>query len=79
MADPAPSSLVAPTFGIGHRPVQEHEATLSARAALIGATLVATTSDNGRPAWLLTRWAFTREFARLGEVERLLDTMGAPR
>ncbi len=53
--------------------------TAAARAALLAGSLVQSTDDAGRTTFLLTRWAFTREFHDLGEVERVLDIMGAPR
>lgn len=56
----------------------KREATAKARAALIGAIVTPSHDDTGRPTWILSRWSLTRELARLDEVERLLDSMGAP-
>lgn len=56
----------------------KREATAKARAALIGAILTPSHDDTGRPTWILSRWSLTRELASLDEVERLLDSMGAP-
>lgn len=56
----------------------KRQATAQARAALLGAVLTPTHDDRGRPAWILSRWALCREFSDLGEVEKVLDVMGAP-
>jgi hypothetical protein len=53
-------------------------ATCQARAALVGATVVEIPSDDGRPELILSRWALTRAFSDLAELERTLDRMGAP-
>ena len=53
-------------------------ATCRARAALVGATVVEIPSDNGRPELILSRWALTRAFSDLAELEGTLDRMGAP-
>ena len=53
-------------------------ATAIARAALIGATLVESVDDAGRREWILSRWAYTRGFDDLKELECVLDRMGAP-
>lgn len=52
--------------------------TAKARAALVGATVVEIPSDDGRPELILSRWALTRAFRDLAELERTLDRMGAP-
>jgi len=51
--------------------------TAAARAALLAGSVVKSFDDAGRPVYILTRWAFTREFHDLDEVERVLDIMGA--
>jgi hypothetical protein len=51
--------------------------TAAARAALLAGSLAHGTDDAGRPVYILTRWAYTRHFHDLGEVERVLDIMGA--
>ena len=51
--------------------------TAAARAAMLAGSLVESVNDAGKPVFILTRWAFTREFHNLDEVERVLDIMGA--
>jgi hypothetical protein len=53
-------------------------ATCQARAALVGATLTEIPDDTGHPELILSRWALTRAFRDLAELERTLDRMGAP-
>ena len=53
-------------------------ATCKARAALLGATLTEIVNDAGQPELILSRWALTRAFSNLAELERILDRMGAP-
>lgn len=53
-------------------------ATCQARAALVGATVIEIPGDNGRPELILSRWALTRAFSDLAELERTLDRMEAP-
>lgn len=48
-------------------------ATCQARAALLGVTLRVLTDDKGRPEFIVTRWALTRSFPSLAEVEAWLD------
>lgn len=48
-------------------------ATLQARAALEGITLHRIDGDFGRPVYIATRWAMTKQFDGLGEVEIWLD------
>lgn len=50
-------------------------ATAKARAALIGATLVDIEGDDGRPEYICTKWALTKSFDNLDDVERLLARM----
>jgi hypothetical protein len=54
-------------------------ATCQARAALVGATVIEVLDDSGRPEFILSRWALTRAFGDLEELECTLDRMGAPR
>lgn len=55
-------------------------ATLQARAALAGVTLAAIENDFGRPAYVVTRWALTRQLDTLDAVEHWLDQLtGAAR
>lgn len=50
-------------------------ATLQARAALAGVTLAAIDDDTGRPAYVVTRWALTRQLDNLDAVERWIDQL----
>jgi hypothetical protein len=59
--------------------LDKRQATATARAALIGAILTTSHDDRGRPTWILSRWSLTREMSDIGDVERLLDRMGAPK
>lgn len=53
-------------------------ATLQARTALWGGSLTATDGDNGRPMFVVTRWALTRAFDSLDEVGDWLQRVGVP-
>ena len=48
-------------------------ATLTARCALAGVTLIETTDDRGRPAYVVSRWALTRQLATLDDLREWLD------
>lgn len=52
--------------------------TCAARAALLGVELRLIEGDDGRPLLIATRWALTRCFEELGEVERWLDKLEQP-
>lgn len=52
-------------------------ATCRARAALWGGTLLASEDDRGRPVFIISRWALTRAFADLDEVDDFLRKVGA--
>lgn len=54
-------------------------ATTKARCALWGAVMSVIEGDDGRPMILITRWALTRSFSDLDEVEQWLDRVGAKR
>lgn len=54
-------------------------ATVTARAALVGATLVEIPDDTGQLELILSKWALTRAFRDLDELDLTLDRMGAPR
>lgn len=56
----------------------KREATLTARACLIGAVVTPVKDDRGGPAWIISRWALTRELSTLDELDALLTRMGAP-
>jgi hypothetical protein len=47
-------------------------ATLQARCALSGVTLIPSQDDRGQPTAIATRWALTREFHSLQDVETWL-------
>ncbi len=53
----------------------ERLATAKARAALAGITLHAIEGDDGRPELIASRWALTKSFRDLEEVERWLSTV----
>lgn len=48
-------------------------ATARARAALAGVAVIESHDDRGHPTFIASRWALTREFASLDELERWLD------
>lgn len=56
----------------------KRQTTAQARAALAGITLHVVTGDDGRPEFIATRWALTKSFSDIGDVERWLDRVGAP-
>jgi hypothetical protein len=68
------SALAQPPATLGEN--EKRISTAAARAALLGGSLVHSLDDRGRPVYILTRWAYTREFQDLGAVERVLDVMG---
>lgn len=43
--------------------------TIRARCALLGIVLAVTEDDHGQPLYVATRWAMTRAFSSLTEVE----------
>ena len=49
-------------------------ATLTARAALAGVVLTATTDDHDNTVYVTTRWALTKTMPSLNAVEQWLDT-----
>ncbi|MEJ8850480.1 hypothetical protein [Variovorax rhizosphaerae] len=53
------------------------ESTLQARAALRGVVVIRSTTDNGRPCWIATRWALTKQLDSLLELSAWLDRVGA--
>lgn len=52
-------------------------ATARARAALAGIAVIESRDDHGRPTFIALRWALTREFASLDELETWLDQITA--
>lgn len=59
------------------QPAGKRLATAQARAALAGFTLTPIEADNGSPMFVISRWALTRSFGDLSEVEAFLDRVGA--
>lgn len=47
-------------------------ATLQARAALAGVTVWQSQGDHGRPSYIATKWALTKEFADLDALDTWL-------
>lgn len=50
-------------------------ATAKARAALLGATLIDIEGDGGQLQYIVTKWALTKAFDGLADVELLLTRM----
>ncbi len=55
------------------RPEWKREADLIARAALSGIRVHRSTTDDGRPSLIASKWALCREFTDLGEFGAWLD------
>lgn len=53
-------------------------ATARARCALWGGTLTVTEGDDGRPLFVISRWALCRQCVDLDEVDAFLRDVGAP-
>lgn len=53
-------------------------ATLKARAALAGVTLIPFETDDGRKAFVATRWFLTKQLDSVEQVEAFLRQIGAP-
>lgn len=53
-------------------------ATAQARCALWGGSLAALEGDDGRPMFVVTRWALSKQWTDLDEVEAFLQRVGAP-
>lgn len=51
----------------------KRQATAQARAALAGIKLHILTGDSGLPEYVATRWALTKSFSDIADVERWLD------
>jgi hypothetical protein len=51
-------------------------ATLQAKAALLGVSLVRSTDEHGREVFIVSKWAMTRELSSAHDVERLLGRIG---
>lgn len=49
--------------------------TLRARCALLGIVLTDTEDDHGKPLYVATRWAMTRAFASLKDLEDWLASI----
>lgn len=52
--------------------------TARARATLAGFTATLTRTDDGRPELIVSRWALTRAFTDIAELDRWLQRVGAP-
>jgi len=59
-------------------PVDKRFATLQARAALAGAMLSRIETDDGSMAYVLTRWALTKQLPDLDAVEAWLARLQGP-
>lgn len=55
--------------------MSKHLDTIRARCALLGIVLVDTKNDRGQPLFVVTRWAITRSFSSLKDLENLLDKL----
>jgi len=66
----------APLASATARALQKALETCRARAALLGIALHVIDGDDGRPLFVATRWALTKNFADLAEVEAWLDRVG---
>lgn len=51
----------------------KHLATLKARCALAGVALTESTDDHGRPVFVASRWALTRQFESLNDLDQWVD------
>ena len=54
------------------------EATLKARAALVGVVLHVIDDDRGSPLFVASKWAMTRQMTSVAEVEFFLRGIGGP-
>ena len=54
-------------------------ASAKARAALLAGSVIESEDDHGRTVYLLTRWAYTREFSSLPDLCAVLDRMEGQR
>lgn len=55
--------------------INKHQTTLCARCALFGLVLNVLEDDHGKPLYVATRWAITRSFSSLQELEKWLDKL----
>lgn len=53
-------------------------ATLQARCALLGVSLVRSTDDAGREVFIASKWALCRQLDTPAAVERFLRQVGGP-
>jgi hypothetical protein len=51
-------------------------ATMQARAALVGVSLVRSTDDRGRPTFVASKWSMTRQLDSIEAVEQFLRLVG---
>ncbi len=54
-------------------------ATLQARAALIGVSLIRSEDERGHEVFIVSKWAMTRELSNSTDVEHLLERIGGER
>lgn len=57
---------------------QKGFATLQARAALLGVSLVRSTDDRDREVFIASKWSMTRQLDSIAAVEELLQRIGGP-
>lgn len=57
----------------------KREATLIARAALVGVTVYRSTTEAGATEWVCSRWALTRAFSSLDDLEKWVDMVSGQR
>lgn len=50
-------------------------ATLQAKAALQGVTLVRIVGEQGRDAFIASKWAMSRQFENIEQIDQLLERM----
>ena len=53
-------------------------ATLQARAALLGVSLVRSTDDREREVFIASKWSMTRQLDSVAAVEEFLRRIGGP-
>jgi hypothetical protein len=63
---------------IADAPEAKTVATLTARAALAGVSLVRSTDDRERVVYIASKWTLTRQLDSIEAVEHFLRRIGAP-
>lgn len=65
---------------MNHLPLDDKTfATLQAKAALIGVSLVRSTDERGREVFIVSKWALCRQLDSAESVEQLLAQMNGDR